>query len=164
MRHNRFIRGHNLAFMHSHIDLRMQPVTNTALDTVTSSGRARVVTAAATRGVRAEASFVVTRLGLLLSLRRTASGVMNRGSPSCVLFWWLFRHNFAENGLQDLKMVYKDASHNSTQSVIKISSKLNTNIEKVTAVLVLRSWDAVLECTRPYPWVRSYPRGPAPGG
>jgi hypothetical protein len=79
MRHNRFIRGHNLAFMHSHIDLRMQPVTNTALDTVTSSGRARVVTAAATRGVRAEASFVVTRLGLYIAtpdgIRRHESGI-----------------------------------------------------------------------------------------
>jgi len=53
----------------------------------------------------------------------------------------LFCHNFAENGSQDLKMVQKDASRNSTQSVIK-NQLLNTNIEKVTAVLeflVLRS-------------------------
>ena len=38
-----------------------------------------------------------------------------------VLFLGLFRHNIAENGPQDLKMVQKDASRNSTQSVIKIS-------------------------------------------
>ena len=57
-------------------------------------------------------------------------------------FLKLFCHNFAENGPQDLKMVQKDASRNSTQSVIK-NQLLNTNIEKVTAVLVLRSWDAV---------------------
>jgi hypothetical protein len=37
-------------------------------------------------------------------------------------FLELFCHNFAENGPQDLKMVQKDASRNSTQSVIKISS------------------------------------------
>ena len=30
-----------------------------------------------------------------------------------------FRHTFAENGPQDLKMVQKDASSNSTQSMIK---------------------------------------------
>jgi hypothetical protein len=53
-------------------------------------------------------------------------------------------------------MVSKDASRNSTQSVIK-NQLLNTNIEKVTAVLALRS-------CMPYPWVRSYPRGPMPGG
>jgi hypothetical protein len=37
-------------------------------------------------------------------------------------FLELFCHNFAENGPQDLKMVQKDASRNSKQSVIKISS------------------------------------------
>jgi hypothetical protein len=39
-----------------------------------------------------------------------------------ILFLEPFRHNFAENGPQDLKMVQKDASRDSTQSVIKISS------------------------------------------
>jgi hypothetical protein len=39
-----------------------------------------------------------------------------------VLFWGFCRHNFAENGPQYLKMVSKDASRNSTQSMIKISS------------------------------------------
>ena len=58
-----------------------------------------------------------------------------------VLFWNPFRHNFAENGPQNLKTVQKDASHNSTQSVIK-NLLLNTHIEKVTAVLV-PTWDAV---------------------
>jgi hypothetical protein len=38
-----------------------------------------------------------------------------------VLFSGLFHHKIAENGLQDLKMVQKDASSHSTQSVIKIS-------------------------------------------
>jgi hypothetical protein len=33
-----------------------------------------------------------------------------------------FRRNFAENGPQNLKMIQKDASRNSTQYVIKISS------------------------------------------
>jgi hypothetical protein len=36
-------------------------------------------------------------------------------------FFEPFRHNFAENGPQDLKLVQKDASSNYTQSVIKIS-------------------------------------------
>ena len=40
--------------------------------------------------------------------------------PSCP-FLGLFRHNIAENGPQDLKMLKKDASSSSTQSVIKIS-------------------------------------------
>ena len=55
-------------------------------------------------------------------------------------------------------MVSKDASRNSTQSVIK-NQLLNTNIEKVTAVLVLRSWDAV-------PLGQVVPQGSdaAPGG
>jgi hypothetical protein len=39
-------------------------------------------------------------------------------------------------------MLSKDASRDSTQSVIK-NRLLNTNIQKVAAVLVLRSWDAV---------------------
>jgi hypothetical protein len=34
----------------------------------------------------------------------------------------VFCHTSAENGPHDLKMVQKDASRNSTQSVIKISS------------------------------------------
>jgi hypothetical protein len=39
-------------------------------------------------------------------LRATApSGLINRGSSSCSLVVTFFRHNFAENGLQDLKMV-----------------------------------------------------------
>jgi hypothetical protein len=56
-------------------------------------------------------------------------------------------------------MVQKDASRDSTQSVIKISSypRIKTNIEKVTAVLFLRSWDAV-------PLGQVVPRGPVPGG
>jgi hypothetical protein len=33
------------------------------------------------------------------------SGLINRGSSSCSLVVTFFRHNFAENGLQDLKMV-----------------------------------------------------------
>jgi hypothetical protein len=33
-----------------------------------------------------------------------------------VLFLRFFSHNFTENGPQDLKMVQKDASRNSTQS------------------------------------------------
>jgi hypothetical protein len=37
-------------------------------------------------------------------------------------FGEFFCHNFVENDPQDLKMVQKDASRNSTQSVIKISS------------------------------------------
>jgi hypothetical protein len=46
---------------------------------------------------------------------------MNRRLSSwsaVVSFLSPFRHNFAENGLHDLKMVQKDASSNSTQSVI----------------------------------------------
>jgi hypothetical protein len=39
-----------------------------------------------------------------------------------VFFFGAFCHNFAENGPQDLKMDQKDASRNSTQSVLKISS------------------------------------------
>jgi hypothetical protein len=39
-----------------------------------------------------------------------------------VLFSGFFRHKFAANGPQDVKMVQKDASRNSTQSVIKICS------------------------------------------
>jgi hypothetical protein len=34
------------------------------------------------------------------------------------IFEGFFRHNFTENGTQDLKMICKDASGNSTQSVI----------------------------------------------
>jgi hypothetical protein len=37
-------------------------------------------------------------------------------------FGAFFCHNFAENGPNALKMVQKDASRNSTQSVIKICS------------------------------------------
>ena len=54
-----------------------------------------------------------------------------------VLLRGLFRHNFAENGLQDLKMISKDASRNSTKSVIK-NQLLNKNIGKVMKILVLR--------------------------
>ena len=39
-----------------------------------------------------------------------------------VLFWDFFRHNFAENGPQEVKIVQKDASRDSTQSVMKICS------------------------------------------
>ena len=56
------------------------------------------------------------------------------------LFWALFRHNFAKNGHHDLKMAYKDASGNSTQSVIKSGPKPKIN-EKVTVILVRRSWN-----------------------
>ena len=42
-----------------------------------------------------------------------------------------------------LKTVQKDASNNSTYTICDKNQLLNTNIEKVTAVLVLRSWDAV---------------------
>jgi hypothetical protein len=34
-----------------------------------------------------------------------SSGLINRGSSSSSLVVTFFRHNFAENGLQDLKMV-----------------------------------------------------------
>jgi hypothetical protein len=40
-----------------------------------------------------------------------------------VLFLSIFRHNTAENGPQVLKMIQKDASSNSTQSVIKSAPK-----------------------------------------
>jgi hypothetical protein len=56
-----------------------------------------------------------------------------------VPFWGCFRHNFAENDPQDLKMVQTDASHNSrTQSVIK-KQLLNENIENIMAILAPRS-------------------------
>jgi hypothetical protein len=52
-------------------------------------------------------------------------------------------------------MVQKDASRNSTHAICDKNQLLNTNIEKVTAVLVLRSWDAV-------PLGQVAPRGPVP--
>jgi hypothetical protein len=38
-------------------------------------------------------------------------------------FGAFYSHNFAENDPQDLKMAKKDASRNSTQSVIKKSAR-----------------------------------------
>ena len=49
-------------------------------------------------------------------------------------FVGIFRHNFAENDLQDLNMGQKDASRNSTQSVIKKNQLINKSIEKVMAI------------------------------
>ena len=59
-----------------------------------------------------------------------------------MFFWKLFRHNFAENGPQDLKMVKEDASGNSTQSIIKKNQLLKKNMGKVMASLVTRAQHA----------------------
>jgi hypothetical protein len=53
-----------------------------------------------------------------------------------------FRHNFTKNGPHYLQMVQKDASGNSTQSVIKNQVLNKKPIGKVTVILVLRSWNA----------------------
>jgi hypothetical protein len=55
-----------------------------------------------------------------------------------VTFLSLFRHNIAENGPHDLKMVQKYASSNSTQSVIKIQPLRNKNMKKVTAIFLTK--------------------------
>ena len=47
-------------------------------------------------------------------------GIIHASWSAVVSFFEPFRHNFAENGPQELKMVQKDVSSNSTQSVIKI--------------------------------------------
>jgi hypothetical protein len=53
-----------------------------------------------------------------------------------------FRHNFAENDHQDLKNGL-ERRVSQFYTICDKNQLLNTNIEKVTAVLVLRSWDAV---------------------
>ena len=71
-----------------------------------------------------------------------------------VLFSGFFRHKFAENWSPEAK----NGLERRVSQFYTICDKnllLNTNIEKVTAVLVLRSWDAV-------PLGQVVPPGPTP--
>ena len=53
-----------------------------------------------------------------------------------------FRHNFSVNDPQDLK-IGPERRVSQFYTICDDNQHLNTNIEKVTAVLVVRSWDAV---------------------
>jgi hypothetical protein len=56
------------------------------------------------------------------SVRAARAYMVQAYFPLRRVFPRLFHLNFAENGPHDLEIVQKDASRNSTQSVIKISS------------------------------------------
>jgi hypothetical protein len=67
---------------------------------------------------------VAMRVTTVICIRRHGSGIAQliRRRVLFFFFFWggPFRHNIAENDPEDLKMVQKDASSNSTQSVIRI--------------------------------------------
>jgi hypothetical protein len=70
-----------------------------------------------------------------------------------VLFGGFFRHNFAENCPQGLKILRKRRKKKKRRAaqfytICDKNQLLNKNIEKVMAILVLRSWDVSCQVGR----------------
>jgi hypothetical protein len=63
-------------------------------------------------------------------------------------FGGLFRHDFAENGPHDLKLVWKDRRVSQFYTICDKNQLQDKNVEKFLAILVPRSWDVSCQVAR----------------